>query len=414
MFPTLFKLPFLPDWLADIKSYGVMMMIAFLTGIWLACRRASRSQGNPDTVLNVGFIALIFGVIGSRAMYVLHYWETRFANQPNPIASVFDIRAGGLEFWGGPVLVIPVVLLYLRFVAKTSARWYCDMVIPSLAWGLAITRLGCFLNGCCWGAVCLAEGTEGDVHRPASIPWAVRFPYGSPAMSQQYTFGQLTLPKELIRMTPSGESFPIFGAPLQALVADEGRTRAQLTAHRESAYREYRKAQQNAADKSVVGPLDTAFKQADQKLREYDRTEMGYVQAHCRKFGLEPRELLELAMHYRSQPVHPAQLYAVINGFIICLVLSTLFYYRKRHGIVLGWFLILYSISRVFLEMIRQDNPLDIGGVTISQAISIATFSVGVLWLAVMHRLPMFSPRAVPYVEPEEGPPPPKKRKSKS
>lgn len=414
MYPTLFKLPYLPDWLADIKSYGVMMMIAFLTGIWLACRRAYRSQGNPDTVLNIGFIALIFGVIGARAMYVLHYWETRFANRPNPFAAVFDIRAGGLEFWGGPVLVIPIVLLYLRYVAKTSARWYADMVIPSLVWGLAITRVGCFLNGCCWGAVCLAEGTEADIHRRASIPWAVQFPYGSPAMAQQYKFGQLTLPKELVTQLSSGESFPMSHKPLEALVADGGQTRAQLVAARESAYEAYKQARQSAATASVIEPLDKFLKRADEKLREYDATDVGYVHAHARKFNLTPEQLLQLASHYRSQPVHPAQLYAVINGFLICLVLSTLFYYRKRHGIVLGWFLILYSISRVFLELIRADNPLDVGGVTISQAISIATFSTGVLWLAVMHRLPLHSPRAIPYVEPEEEAPPPKKAKGKS
>ncbi len=414
MYPTLFKLPFLPDWLADIKSYGVMMMIAFLTGIWLACRRAYRSQGNPDVVLNVGFIALIFGVIGARAMYVLHYWETRFANQPNAIASIFDIRAGGLEFWGGPVLVIPLVLLYLRYVAKTSARWYGDMVIPSLAWGLAITRIGCFLNGCCWGAVCLADGGEADIHRDASVPWAVRFPYGSPAMSQQYKFGQLTLPKELVTKLPSGESFPIFNKPLEALVADEGHTLAKLVAAKEIAYEAYKQAKQNAAAPSALEPFDTAYKLADEELRKYEATDLGYIHAHCRKFNLTPAQLLQLASHYRSQPVHPAQLYAVINAFIICWVLSTLFYYRKRHGIVLGWFVILYSISRVFLEMIRQDNPLDVGGVTISQAMSLGIFVVGVLWLVVMHRLPQFSPRAVPYVEPEEEEPPPKKGKGKS
>ncbi len=414
MYPSLFKLPFLPDWLADIKSYGVMMMIAFLTGIWLACRRAYRSQGNPDVVLNVGFIALIFGVIGARAMYVLHYWETRFANQANPIASMFDIRAGGLEFWGGPVLVIPLVLLYLRYVAKTSARWYADMVIPSLAWGLAITRIGCVLNGCCWGAVCVADGTEADVHRAESVPWAVQFPYASPAMSQQYKFGQLTLPKELVTKLPSGESFPIFHKPLEALVADEGHTRAGLVAARETAHEAYRRAQQEGADSSTLKPLDAAFKLADKKLLDYGQTEVGYVHGHCGKFSLTPEQLLQLASSYRSQPVHPAQLYAVINALIICLVLSTLFYYRQRHGIVLGWFLILYSISRVFLELIRADNPLDVGGVTISQAISITTFSVGVLWLAVIHRLPLHSPRAVPYVEPEEEAPPPKKAKGKS
>jgi len=300
MLPTLFKLPFLPEWLADIKSYGVMMMIAFLTGIWLACRRAYRSQGNPDTVLNVGFIALIFGVIGSRAMYVLHYWETRFANQPNPIASMFDIRAGGLEFWGGPVLVIPIVLIYLRYVAKTSARWYADMVIPSLIWGVAITRIGCFLNGCCWGAVCLAEDTEADIHRRASVPWAVQFPYGSPAMSQQYKFGQLSLPKELVTKLPSGESFPIFNKPLEALVAEGGQTRANLVAERESASQAYRQAKRSAAETSVVEPLDAALKLADKNLREYDETDVGYVHAHCRRFSLEPEQLLQLATHSSS------------------------------------------------------------------------------------------------------------------
>ena len=90
MYPTMFKIP-MPDWIpgffhssGDVKSYGVMMMIAFLTGIWLACRRAYRSQGNPDVVLNLGFIALVFGVAGARAMFVIHYWETRFANTPSP------------------------------------------------------------------------------------------------------------------------------------------------------------------------------------------------------------------------------------------------------------------------------------------------------------------------------------------
>ncbi len=168
MYPTMFRLPFLPDWLADIKSYGVMMMIAFLTGIWLACRRAYKTQADPDVVINLGFIALILGVIGARAMFVIHYWETRFANQPNPLWAVFDIRAGGLEFWGGPLLVIPAIAIYLRYIAKVSARWYLDITIPSLAWGLAITRIGCFLNGCCWGAVCVQEHDSAHDHAHAT------------------------------------------------------------------------------------------------------------------------------------------------------------------------------------------------------------------------------------------------------
>ena len=125
MYPTLFKIPFLPDWLADVKSYGVMIMIGFLSAIYLACRRAYRSQADPDIVLNIGFISLVFGILGARMMFVLHYWDTRFANQPNPFAAAFDIRTGGLEFWGGPLLVIPVGLIYLRYIAKEIGRASC-------------------------------------------------------------------------------------------------------------------------------------------------------------------------------------------------------------------------------------------------------------------------------------------------
>lgn len=80
MYPTMFRIPFLPEQWADIKSYGVMMMVAFLGGIWLACRRAMKVKADPDVVLNMGFIALITGVVGARAFFVIHYWSGRFAN----------------------------------------------------------------------------------------------------------------------------------------------------------------------------------------------------------------------------------------------------------------------------------------------------------------------------------------------
>ncbi|MCG8406306.1 MAG: prolipoprotein diacylglyceryl transferase [Phycisphaerales bacterium] len=399
MKPVLFTIPFLPEWLGEVKSYGVAMMIAFLTGIWLACRRADRSQANPDTVLNLGFISLIFGVIGARAMFVIHYWETRFANQPDPLLAIINIHAGGLEFWGGPLLVIPACIIYLRFVAKTSLRWYLDIGLPSLAWGLAITRVGCFLNGCCWGAVCL------DEHHPdkAALPWAVEFPFGSNAVIQQYKFGQLTLPKELIHVLDSGESFPLPREPLEKAVEDDGKTWAQLDAAKKQAFDEYEKQKKAGADKTALTRLDQARQAAGRAISDHLKTEIGFIESHGHKYGLTPRQLGDLAALYPSKPAHPSQLYAVINAFIIYWVLSTIFYYRKRHGVILGWLFVLYSISRIFLEAIRSDNPLDtFGGLTISQGISLTTLAIGLIWLWIMYRLPMYSPRAVPFVYADE------------
>ncbi len=401
MYPTLFKIPYLPDWLADVKSYGVMMMIAFLSGIWLAVRRAMRSQADPDMVLNLGFISLIFGVAGARAMFVIHYWETRFANTPNPIAAIFDVRAGGLEFWGGPLAVIPAIMIYLK-LKKVSVRWYLDICIPSLAWGLAITRIGCFLNGCCWGAVCI-DPKDPARDKPA-VPWAVQFPYGSAAMQQQYRFGQLTIPKELIHTYGSGESMPLAREWIDAAAENDGQEYKKLEAAKDAALAELRRQTETGADAATLSALNRKAEQAGRDLQAHiSGTQLGVVGARCREYGMTPTQLQQLASHFPSKPVHPAQLYAVINAFLLSWVLSTIFYVRRHHGIVLGWFLVLYSFSRVLEEAIRQDNPLDqLGGLTISQMISIITFLSGVIWLVVVRRMPPMSPLAVPFVPPEE------------
>ena len=402
MYPTMFRIPFLPEWLADIKSYGVMMMIAFLTGIWLACRRAYRSQANPDVVLNMGFIALVCGVAGSRAMFVIHYWGERFANQPHPIMAIFDIRAGGLEFWGGPLLVIPTLAIYLRFIAKTSARWYLDITLPSLAWGLAITRIGCFLNGCCWGSMCVNE--HDPVRQQAAIPWAVQFPYGSPAMVQQYKFGELPLPKELILSAGDGvENYPLPKEYIDAAVKDGGKTRQRLQSQLNDASKAYDDLVKSNADAEILKQAQARVDAARKARQGYAAGPMGLVEDQCRKYGLTVPQLAEFASYYRSKPVHPAQLYDTINGLLLAWVLSTIFYYRKRHGVILGWFLILYSISRIFTELIRSDNPLDVFGLTISQAISACTLAAGLLWMWLIYtRLPMVSPRVAPYIPPED------------
>ncbi len=413
MYPTMFKLPFLPDWLADIKSYGVMMTIAFLSGIYLACRRAYKSQADPDVVLNVGFISLIFGVLGARLMFVIHYWDTNFANQPNPLFSIIDIRAGGLEFWGGPLLVIPAVAIYLLYIAKASPRWYLDITMPSLAWGLAITRIGCFLNGCCWGAPCTDPNHDHGLHK-AALPWAVTFPYGSPAMAQQYRYGQITLPKELIYIQDNEMSAPLPREFIEAAVEhnEDFAEFQKLNDQRIAAWRAYQAAEGQGAAAGEVSKLRAAFNELDARFVRYQNTLEGQAFKQCVTFGVTPKQLLELASHYRSRPVHPSQLYAVINGFIICWLLTVIFYIRKRHGTVIGWFLILYSISRIFLELIRQDNPLDTAGLTISQGISVCTFLAGVAWLLMLRRMPMRSPLVKPWIPPDDEEELPKARKT--
>jgi len=113
-------------------------------------------------------------------------------------------------------------------------------------------------------------------------------------------------------------------------------------------------------------------------------------------------ELEDLAAAHPSRPVHPTQLYGILNALLLSWVLSLLFYRRKRHGLVIAALMVLYPITRVLEEFVRVDNPHDSFGLTISQAVSLGVFALGVAVLVILYRsLPLRSPRAVPFIPPE-------------
>src|SRR5262245_47604335 len=186
MYPVVFTIPYL-NW--PVSGYGLMMMCAFLASIYWAYRRAERSGANPDVILNLGFVAIVSGVVGARSMYVIHNWDA-FSNRSNVVAmilSIIVVRQGGLEYYGGFTCTVVCVLLWLKFVEKVSLRWYLDISAPSSALGLALGRIGCLFKSCCYGAVC-------------TLPWALSFPYGS-AASQDHFASRLNgaaLPRELL------------------------------------------------------------------------------------------------------------------------------------------------------------------------------------------------------------------------
>ncbi len=88
-----------------------------------------------------------------------------------------------MTFYGGLLLATPCCILYARF-RKVPILLGMDIVAPVLMVGLGFGRIGCFLNGCCYGAQC-------------TLPWAVRFPYYSNAYVEQYEQGKLNVPPEL-------------------------------------------------------------------------------------------------------------------------------------------------------------------------------------------------------------------------
>ncbi|MBI4574888.1 MAG: prolipoprotein diacylglyceryl transferase [Planctomycetes bacterium] len=150
-----------------IFSYGVCIMFGFLAAIGLAAWRARREGIDPSAVLDMGIMAVVAGIVGSRLLHVLQFWATDYAGRPwyRPL----EIYRGGLVFYGGLLLAAPACILLLR--QRGIPMWrMSDIAAPSVPLGLAIGRIGCFLNGCCWGARCAPDFTLG-----------VRFPHDSPA-----------------------------------------------------------------------------------------------------------------------------------------------------------------------------------------------------------------------------------------
>lgn len=143
MIPVLFHLgPF------SVRSYGVMLVISFLVGTYWTLKAASRRGIAEDRVFSlVGWI-LISSIAGAR----LHFVLAHPASFGSPL-DLFRIWEGGLTLYGGLIAAIVVSFLYLR-KHKIGFLPVADAVAPALALGEALTRVGCFLNGCCFGSVC--------------------------------------------------------------------------------------------------------------------------------------------------------------------------------------------------------------------------------------------------------------------
>ncbi len=200
MLPQIFhwRLPFHASFLPGtitLYGYGLMMVFAFLGCQWLAARLA-RSKGlDPDIFVNATLIALAAGIVGSRLSHVLENLPD-YTRPDRTVAqnlwAMINITSGGLTFYGGLILAAPIVLAYFIY-RKVPARLAMDIGAPCIVLGLGIGRLGCYLNGCCYGA-------------DTTLPWAARFPYYSNAYVQQFQDGTLdhSVPPQLLVRTDAG------------------------------------------------------------------------------------------------------------------------------------------------------------------------------------------------------------------
>ncbi len=136
-----------------IRAYGVALSLSFFIGLAIMQREARVLRIDPERIVNLGFILIIFGVLGARLGYVLYHWSdfsSDLLSIINPFGSGEYFGIAGLNLQGGIVLAFIAGLAYLRLKVMPIARTL-DAVVPAMAFGIFVTRIGCFLNGCCFG-----------------------------------------------------------------------------------------------------------------------------------------------------------------------------------------------------------------------------------------------------------------------
>lgn len=179
----------------SIRWYGICTALGLLTGYFLQLYRAKRYSFSKDMVADLTFFCMLAGVVGARLAYVLRFWQQEFAGEN--LLRIFMVWEGGLVFQGG-FIAAAIAGMTLVKIRKWDLANTADLMAPALPVAHAIGRIGCLINGCCFG--CLYEG-----------PLAVHYPAdGNSILYIQQQQG--ILPPEAMQ---SGGTFPVAG--LEAL-----------------------------------------------------------------------------------------------------------------------------------------------------------------------------------------------------
>jgi phosphatidylglycerol:prolipoprotein diacylglycerol transferase len=362
-----FAVPFVAD--GDslaIRGYGVMFMLAVLAGGALALHRARQLGVDLDIIYSLATWMFIGGLLGARLLYVYEYRHDFLKpSLGETVLAVLSFTRGGLVVYGA---LLGGMAAFALHVARNRLPPLAlmDILVASMVLGQGIGRIGCLLNGCCYGGVC----------EEPNLP-KITFPWGSPPHHRQVQEGRVFL--HGLKLQSDGAS------PPRIVEVEEGspawqaglRPGAVITgiAHRPSPTHK-----DISPTRSVKDALEELFAANGQP--GYDHLAV-YTSS-----GAPPAQWPVALPLPRPLPVQPAQIYAAINGLLFALFAWYYFPYRRRDGQVFATLLTLFPIARFLEEIVRQDEAQDYFlGMTISQTISVGLFFSSIpMWYFVLRQ----------------------------
>jgi phosphatidylglycerol:prolipoprotein diacylglycerol transferase len=333
-----------------IRAYGLMVLTGIAAGMLLSVRQARRVGVDPEAIVSLCFWIVIAGFVGARVFYVAQYWE-QFARPtvPATLAQVAKLTDGGLVVYGSFIGAVAACVIYAGR-QHLPLLALADLLAPGLMLGLAFGRIGCLLNGCCWGGMC-DHGYLG-----------ITFPPGSPPYVDQLERGTL-VGMELERDATQQ-------LVVRSVVPGGAADRQQLRAG------------------DVVETI--LFPDAEQfnRMRSGQPVPDALVSLQLSDGRLVRWRFDELPA--RSHPVYPSQILSSITAALICWFLWSYYPLRRRDGEVFALLITVYPLARILEEMIRSDERSVLATSfrwTISQSVSgILLVLVALLWCFLLTR----------------------------
>ena len=321
-----------------IYGFGMMLFLAFVCCVLFLTWLGKREGFDKDRLYDLAFWVFIGGIVGARVVYMIQYHV--------PIENFYKIWEGGIVFYGSAIggwVGYALAWLWLRYRQhiRISTWKLADVVAPVICIGLAIGRIGCLLNGCCFGHVCTDTGFQFPLMTaPARELVVMKEGYQTSAgfaMDEQNLLTGLFAPAKVGRVERCSPAAQASLQPGDVIVSINGQPIADFPQLR----------------KYIV----VDWKRGEEKVKlVVDRNGENVTLPE-----FTPRTLR----------LHPTQLYETVSMLLIFLLLMAFFPFRRHYGQVFVLLMICYAFHRFFNETLRNDTDPVLANLTISQVGSI-------------------------------------------
>lgn len=334
-----------------VRGYGVMLLTGVASAIGLAAYRARKRGIDPDLIYSMAPWAFIGGISGARVFYVMQYRDQFFADSlGQTLSRIFNFTQGGLVVYGSFIGGGLAVLFFL-VRHRLSPLKFGDVIVPCMFLGVFFGRMGCLMNGCCYGGRC----------EPG--PMAVRFPPQAKVYSDQIESGELL-----------GLNLGVDEESNQVLRVSDG-----SIAERKGV---------EVGDHLLEMMADYSSIQPPTKGIPLEDLVAGLAIDLRKPSGERYRIRIPASeMPPKALPVRAAQIISSLASLALCLALCFLSRWNLRTGTIMLIGFAAYAVLRFVLEIVRVDEQGQFGtSFSISQWVSICVLSGAAIGMILLYR----------------------------